>query len=397
MVGTGFAANLHGEAYEQVPGHDIEVVAIASKMPDQAKEFAKRFHVNPNNIYDDADRMINEVDADIVDLVVPTFLHVPFAMKAAKAGKSVICEKPLTGYFGDPAVPIEQRANVGATDKRTMLAECLKDCERLEQVIKEKDVTFCYAENWVYARPVWKAKRLVQAAKGKILEIRCGESHSGSHSKFASEWKYTGGGALIRMGAHPISAAIHLKLWEGMVRDGKPIHPSSVIATTARHRPFLDKLPREQDYVVSRPVDVEDWSTTIVTFEDGTNATCIASDVTLGGIENWLNVYASNCRIEGRISDNNTVMAYAPTEKQFASEYTIEKTETKAGWSRAQPNEDWMTGYPFEMEDFCSAVLEKRAPLSDLELAIWSTKVFYSAYLSAESGRRVDIPKKYSL
>jgi predicted dehydrogenase len=166
-----------------------------------------------------------------------------------------------------------------------MLQECLKDCEKLKNAIESNGVTFCYAENWVYARPVWKAKNLLKSAKGKILEIRCGESHSGSHSPFAAEWRFTGGGALIRMGAHPYGAAIHLKMWEGLQRDGKPIYPESVIATTARYRDFLDQLPRDQDRVKSRPIDVEDWSTGIITFEDGTNATVIASDTTLGGIE----------------------------------------------------------------------------------------------------------------
>ncbi|MHA1998757.1 MAG: Gfo/Idh/MocA family protein [Promethearchaeota archaeon] len=397
MIGTGFAANLHAEAYARVPGVDVQIVAVASKLPDQAKEFCKEFHIDPNNIYEDADKMISEVDADIIDLVVPTFLHVPYAIKAARAGKSVICEKPLTGYFGDPGVPIEERKNVGKTDKKVMLQECLKTCKEIEDVIKETGVTFCYAENWCYARPIWKAKRLVKKARGKILEIRCGESHSGSHSKFAAEWKYTGGGALIRMGAHPISAAIHLKLWEGMERDGKPIYPKSVIATTSRCRDILDELPEGQDRIVSRPVDVEDWSTTIITFEDGTNAVCVASDVTLGGIENWLNVYASNCRIEGKISNNNSVMAYAPTDKEFKDAYTIEKTETKVGWTPAQADEDWMTGYPFEMEDFINCVLNKKKPVSNLDLAIWSTKVFYSAYLSAETGQRVEIPGGYIL
>jgi predicted dehydrogenase len=396
MVGTGFAANLHAEAYHSIPGVKANVVAISSIELDQAKKFCEEYGY-PQNIYEDADKMIKEVDADIVDLVVPTFLHVPFAIKAAKAGKSIICEKPLTGYFGDPSTPIKDRKNVGLTDKRLMLQECMKECEQLEKVIKDTGVNFCYAENWVYAPPVTKAKKLIQAAKGKILEIRCGESHSGSHSKFAAEWKYTGGGSLIRMGAHPYGAAIHLKLWEGMVRDGKPIYPKSIIATTAKCRDFLKDMPRDQDYVVSRPVDVEDWSTGIVSFEDGTNAVIFASDVTLGGIENWVNVYASNARVECKISNNNTVMAYAPTPQQFEKEYTIEKTETKAGWSNAQPSEDWMTGYPFEMQDFVGSVLEKRQPVSNLDLAIWCAKVMYAGYLSAETGQRVEIPKGYTL
>ncbi len=398
MIGAGFAANLHTEAFQKVVGIDVEVVGVAvtSQGKKKAEEFC-RLNGFSAKIYTDADKMIKETDAQIIDLVVPTFLHVPFAIKAAEAGKHVICEKPLTGYFGDPLIPIDERKDVGSTDKRLMLQECLNDCKRIEDAFKKSRTIFCYAENWCYARPVWKAKRLIKAAKGKILEIRCGESHSGSHSKFAAEWKYAGGGALIRLGAHPYGAAIHLKLWEGMLRDGKPIYPKSVIATTARYRDFLMDLPRDQDRIVSRPVDVDDWSTGIITFEDGTNATVISSDVTLGGIENWINIYASNCRIEGKISNNNSVMAYAPTENEFRDAYTIEKTETKAGWSTAQPDEDWMTGFPFEIQDFIESALQNKQPESNIDLAIWCAKTMYAAYLSAETGQRIEIPKGYEM
>ncbi|MCP4760791.1 MAG: Gfo/Idh/MocA family oxidoreductase [archaeon] len=396
MIGSGFAANKHAEAYEKVVGIDVQIVAVAvaPKDKEMAEKFCKKYNFDAK-IYTDADEMIKETDADVIDLVVPTFLHVPFAIKAAKAGKNVICEKPLTGYFGDLKIPISERKDVGLTDKKIMLQECLKDCQRINEAFNKSGTIFCYAENWCYAPPVSKAKELLKSSKGKILEIRCGESHSGSHSPFAAEWKYTGGGALIRMGAHPYGVAVHLKLWEGMVRNGKPILPKSVIATTTKCRDMLKKIPKEQDRIVSRPIDVEDWSTGIITFEDGTNATVIASDVTLGGIENWINIYASNCRIEGKISNNDTLMAYAPTETEFKEAYTIEKTETKVGWTNAQPDEDWMTGYPFEIQDFMESILEKKQPVSNLNLAIWCTKTMYAAYLSAEIGKRIEIPKNF--
>ena len=396
ILGARFAADLHIEAYKNVPGIDIEISGVASKNSENAKAFCDRYGLDSNIVHEDASAMIKEVDADIIDLVVPPFVHVPFAIEAAKAGKNVICEKPLTGYFGDQSIPVEDRKNVGLTDKKMMFQECLKDCERIDKAFSDNDVTFCYAENWIYSPLIVKAKRLLKASKGKILEIRGGEGHSGSHSPFAAEWKYTGGGSLIRMAAHPYGAAIHLKMWEGLIQNGTPIYPQSVIATATRNREMLKDLPPEVDYINSRPVDVEDWSCGIITFEDGTNAVIIGSDITLGGVDNWLNIYASNTRIECKLSNNNTVMGYAPTNRQFEDEYTIEKIETKAGWSSAQPNEDFMFGYPAEMKDFIQSVLDNKQPESDLNLAIWATKVMYAAYLSAESGQRIEIPSGFN-
>ncbi|MHA1689863.1 MAG: Gfo/Idh/MocA family protein [Promethearchaeota archaeon] len=397
LIGTGFAADLHVKAYRLIPGVHVKLIGITSRHRENAERFCLTHDLDNTIIFENAEQLIQKVNADIIDLVVPTWLHVPLAILAAENGKHVICEKPLTGYFGDPEIPIEQRENVGKTDKKKMLRKVLEDCKKIHDVFKRNLTRFCYAENWVYAPSITKAKRLLQSSRGKILEMRCGEGHSGSHSQYSSEWKYTGGGSLLRMGAHPFGAAIHFKIWEGMIREGKPIYPKSIIATTARYRDFLDKLPPEQDYIRSRPKDVEDWSCGILTFNDNTNAVIFGSDVTLGGIENWMNIYASNVRIECKISNNNSLMAYAPTELQFRDEYTIEKIETKAGWSHAQPDEEWMTGYPFEMQDFVESVLKDKEPISNLDLAIWTTKAMYSAYLSAEMGQRIEIPKGFSL
>jgi predicted dehydrogenase len=52
-----------------------------------------------------------------------------------------------------------------------------------------------------------------------------------------------------------------------------------------------------------------------------------------------------------------------------------------------------MRGYPQEMEDFVSAVRERREPLSGLLLVRETVEVIYAGYLSAEEGRRVDLDR----
>src|SRR5438309_1494157 len=84
--------------------------------------------------------------------------------------------------------------------------------------LRRKRVQFCYAENWIYAPPIDKMRRLIAASKGSILELRAEENHSGSNSVFSRDWKSTGGGALLRMGVHSVGACLHLKQWEGQLR-----------------------------------------------------------------------------------------------------------------------------------------------------------------------------------
>ena len=57
------------------------------------------------------------------------------------------------------------------------------------------------------------------------------------------------------------------------------------------------------------------------------------------------------------------------------------------------PEEDWMRGYPQELEDFVDAIHDGRPPLSDASLAREVVEVIYAGYLSAASGRRVELQR----
>jgi predicted dehydrogenase len=137
--------------------------------------------------------------------------------------------------------------------------------------------------------------------------------------------------------------------------------------------------------------DVEDWSSLIITFEDGTKSIVLSNDTTLGGIVNTLDVFTTNSVIKCNMASNDSVKAYAPAGEIFGDEYITEKIQTKAGWTFPSPNEDWMRGYPQEMQDFVEAVYYDRAPISDGKLGLDVVQVIYAAYLSAEQGKRIEL------
>ena len=100
----------------------------------------------------------------------------------------------------------------------------------------------------------------------------------------------------------------------------------------------------------------------LLRFDDGTVAQITAADIVLGGIRNQLQVYAAKAVIFCNINPNDAVQAYAPDGAVFGDEYITEKIETKAGWTFPQPDEDWMTGYPAELQDFVECVALGREP-----------------------------------
>jgi predicted dehydrogenase len=218
------------------------------------------------------------------------------------------------------------------------------------------------------------------------------ESHSGTHAPVNKHWKTGGGGSLIGKGCHPLGAALYLKAEEGRRLHGAPVRPVSVLAETAslaETAAFRASAPRYLSTVEG--ADVEDWGAMLVTFDDGTVAQIAAADTVLGGIRNQLAVYGATAVVLCNINPNDAVQAYAPDPAVFGAEYITEKIETKAGWTFPQPDEDWMTGYPAEMQDFAEAVAFGREPLSGGPLARDVTMVIYGAYLSAAEGRRVDL------
>jgi predicted dehydrogenase len=325
--------------------------------------------------------MLADKAVDAVTIATPSGLHMEPAVAAAKAGKHVIVEKPLTGFFGP-----------GTAERGTMLEAALRNADAVLEAVARAGVTLCYAEDFVYAPPGAKLRRLLDASGGAIMELRAEESHSGSHAAYARRWQTAGGGALLRMGSHPVGVVLHLKHYEGARRHGRPIRARSVTADVAQLTALPGVAGRTPHHRTAVE-DVEDWSVAIVTFEDGTKATVHSNDITLGGVRNVVTAYLTNAVVHANITPNTTVTAYAPDAAVWGDEYISEKVETKAGWQFPSPEEDWMRGYPQELADFVDAIRDRREPLSGGALAREVVEVIYAGYLSAASGRRVDLAR----
>ncbi|HEV8474927.1 MAG TPA: Gfo/Idh/MocA family oxidoreductase [Methylomirabilota bacterium] len=379
IVGARFAADLHAHNYRPLVPARVRLAAVCSRTKEQAEAFGRR-HAVPR-VFTDVRALVECADVDVVDVCSTTDSHHEIAIAAARAGKHVIVEKPLTGFFG-----------AGDVDRQRMLDTALRNADAVLDAVAKVGVTLCYAEDFVYAPPVVKLRRLLDASGGAVMELRAEESHSGSHAAYARRWQTAGGGALLRMGSHPVGVVLHLKHHEGQRRGGRPIRARSVLADVAQ----LTRLPSIAGATPHHRTavdDVEDWSVAIVTFEDGTKATVHSNDVTLGGVRNVVTAYLTNAVVQANITPNTTVTAYAPDAAVWGDEYISEKVETKAGWQFPSPEEDWMRGYPQELEDFVAAIAERREPLSGGALAREVVEVIYAGYLSAATGRRVDLAR----
>jgi predicted dehydrogenase len=380
LVGCGFVAELHMYAYKRVYGVDAQVKAVAAR-GDHVVEFARKHQISQT--YRSFRELITDRDIHVVDICTPPNLHAAMIVEAMQAGKHVICEKPFAGYFGQDG----DKAPIGKNvPKSVMYQRVMEEMDKTCVAIKASGRLFMYAEDWVYAPAVAKTVEILKASKDKVLFMKGEESHSGSHAAHAAQWASTGGGALIRMGCHPLSAVLYLKQVEAKARDEK----ITVAAVTADVGNVAASLPPEQrPFINAKPVDVEDWGTLTVTFSDGTKATVFSGDMILGGVRNLVEIYTSGGSLFANITPNDHMMSYMTDEQKLAGVYITEKVDRKTGWQYICLEEEWTRGYLQEIQDFMECVAHGRQPLSDLTLAYETIKVNYAGYWAAEDGKRV--------
>lgn len=383
VVGAGRATELHIQGLKRFSGVPIRLKTIVARRQEQL-DYAKKvygFEQTSTN-YED---LINDPEIDIIDICTPPYAHKDMIEKAMLAGKNVICEKPLTGYFGEQG-DVEP---IGDTvSKRVMYLKMLEDIRNLRKVIKKSGKKFMYAENFVYAPAIRKAAEIIQAKKSRILFMKGEESLKGSSSPVAGEWSKTGGGTFIRTGAHPLSAILWLKQKEGEAR-GVDIKVKSVLGVMDRITPQLNEY--EHRHIAARPRDVEDFGTVILDFTDGTKAVVIATDTLLGGSKNYVDLYCNDAAINCTLTMSNMMSTYFLDEDNLDDVYISEMLPSKTGWNNPFLEDEIMRGYTDEMRDFVECVYYDREPQSGFALAYDTIKIIYAAYMSAELGNKVEL------
>ena len=209
IVGCGRISDLHAAGYRDYS--DAKIVATCDVNRKHAKTKAKEW--GAEKIYTDYAELLRDPDIDLVELLVPHYLHCPMTVQAAQAGKHVSVQKPMA------LTAAEADEMIAATDKA--------------------GVVFRVYENFVHYAPAKKAKELLDAGEiGKPVMLRMhintGNSPNGWKIPLDSWiWRFnekkSGGGELVfDHGYHLFSLAYDLMGQAKRVYawiDGTPVAP----------------------------------------------------------------------------------------------------------------------------------------------------------------------------
>ena len=177
IVGAGnIAQSAHLPAYQK--RDDLEVVAIADWNLARAQDAAKKFGIP--KAFQNIDDMLANVDCDYVDICVWNRSHADCAIKAAAAGKNILCEKPM--------------------------AYNLEDALKMKEAVEKAGVTFMLAVPTRYSGEAQLLREMVDAGKlgdiyyAKTANIR----RRGTPIGWFTDTAKSGGGPVIDIGVHCI-------------------------------------------------------------------------------------------------------------------------------------------------------------------------------------------------
>ena len=340
ILGAGFITDIHVESYHRfIP--EAEVVAVYARNADKAKAFAEKHHIE--KWYSDVDATINESGCEIVDICLPNYLHADACIKAAKAGKHIIIEKPL--------------------------AVTLEEADAMIDACKKAGVKLMYAEELCFAPKYERVRHLVkEGAVGEVYMLKQSEKHSGPHTDWFYDVNLAGGGVLMDMGCH----AMEWFRWMLGNVKAKSVYASM---STVLHK---------------ERTKGEDNSVVIIEFENGVTAVAENSWAKHGGMDDRSEVHGTGGVIYADLFMGNSAISYS----KHGYGYAMEKADTTVGWSFTVFEEVFNQGYPHELKHFVDCVRNNKEPLVTGEDGRVVLEILYAAYASAGQGKKIMLPFK---
>ena len=317
MLGTGLIADFYTMTLHGQRNRD-SVSVVYSRSEERGDAFAKRWNIpNYTTSLEDA---INHPDTDVVIVALPNHMHEEAIIAAAKAGKAILCTKPL--------------------------ARNAAEAKRILDAVEKAGVFAGYLEDLCYTPKTLKAVKSVQSgAVGDVLWVRSRETHPGPHSAWFWDDKQAGGGCIVDLGCHCIE----------IIRNfvGKGNRPVEVLCW--------------KDTMV-HPINAEDNAVALIKFESGAIGQFEVSWTFRGGMDLRDEVAGTH----GTIWMNHFLRTgFEMFTAAEGNSYIAEKAEASTGWLFPVGDEVAELGYVDMFTDMFNSMESNTNPM----------ETFYDGYV----------------
>ncbi|MDR2505233.1 MAG: Gfo/Idh/MocA family oxidoreductase [Oscillospiraceae bacterium] len=237
IIGTGAISWAHIDGYKKLKDKGVTVVACCDPDENKAREYAKENEIP--NVFTDYNEMLKMDGLDAVSVTTWNSVHNPATLAALRAGKHVLCEKPL-------ALSVEQAEEMKAEADKAGLVLNVGFVMRFEKKVQ------------IY-RDFEKAGLLGNIHLAKVKYTR----RNGAPIGWFTSKDMAGGGPVFDLGVHVVDISRYL------MGNKKPV---SVSAAAFKGQGAKQNIKLLERYRASAPFDiydVEDLAVAFIRFEDG--------------------------------------------------------------------------------------------------------------------------------
>jgi predicted dehydrogenase len=334
----------------------VQLVAVVDTVAERAQQTAQKFNVPAH--FTDIERMLAEVDVDMVLVITPIPYHFPNALAAIEAGKHVYVQKAMTTTLAEADELLAARDRAGVKLAAAPGFELFPTTGQMRQLVAEGalgHVSLAYT----YTLGFGHEFEPIREGKGALAEINPG-------------WYYRrGGGPLPDVTVYALQLA------------------TSILGPVRRVTALANKTAPERVWQGQTiPVEVDDNNLVIMEFVSGTLAAAIGSNCRGSARIPWggLGLYGTEGTLE--ITEVNHVSGY-PTHFEVRGQERREYALTLA----AQP---YLQGEHLNIEephvyadimDLVDAVQENRLPRASGEQARHVVEIIEKSLLAAQTGQ----------
>ena len=183
LVGLGYySSDLLAPALQNT--RDCYLSGIVTGSKSKAKEWMRKYKIPEPNVYNykNFDKIVSNEDIDVVYVVLPNDMHAEYTLRAAKAGKHVICEKPM--------------------------AMNVKECETMIKACEDNGVGLSIGYRMRYTRI---AQEIARLGRNKVYgDVMMINSAAGFYQSDKKGWRFKrkhGGGPLMDIGIYALQGA----------------------------------------------------------------------------------------------------------------------------------------------------------------------------------------------